>query len=129
MAAQEFCHNNVAKDATLNPLVGPIGYTASFYIDDHNPSLEFVVDNVKNCSIEGWARWVTQPVEEYSCFDLIFGAWRKCDNDGRGGAVDAACLRYRVRAYWEEDMHHDGVHGWTINKEDKEILDGVNFDE
>ncbi|MCJ1328571.1 hypothetical protein MMC10_005248 [Thelotrema lepadinum] len=39
-----------------------------------------------------------EPVRGVKCEEVLFEAWSKCDNKGRGGTITAGCLSYGIHA-------------------------------
>lgn len=37
-----------------------------------------------------------KPLNDFECSDLLFDAWKQCDNAGRGGSIMAGCFNFRV---------------------------------
>lgn len=40
-----------------------------------------------------------EPLPGAKCEDLMYYAWKNCNNEGRGGSVTAGCLKYSFGTY------------------------------
>lgn len=99
---------------------GPKGLNSSFgahvqlYDSEDSASIEVTLLDVANCSVGGdEIREPAQPHQDYSCYDLVVGAWDECT--WRGGSVDADCMRYMARPYFSDeykDEHKDELEDW-----------------
>ena len=45
-------------------------------------------------------RYMERPTGQYDCKALLFATWRQCDNKGRGGSVEAGCMRFSMHPLW-----------------------------
>lgn len=45
-------------------------------------------------------RYMERPTGQYDCKALLFATWRQCDNDGRGGSVEAGCMKFSMHPLW-----------------------------
>ena len=53
------------------------------------------VEMVQGCEQEGWVN-LRFPSNVTTCRDILYSAWRQCDNKGRGGSLVAGCVRYGI---------------------------------
>lgn len=51
--------------------------------------------NNENMAVHLW--W---PLPGVSCVDVMSSAWKRCNNKGRGGSLQAGCLRYGIRTVY-----------------------------
>ena len=77
------------------------------------------IEDVEDCKTDhgnGVDRHMQRPVAEYFCEDILYGAWRQCDNKGRGGSVEVGCLKYSftpmeptdsdIKEWWTDGWHY-----------------------
>lgn len=43
---------------------------------------------------------LAKPVRHNSCKHILSSAWKQCNNRGRGGSLQAGCLRYSIHAHF-----------------------------
>ena len=133
-AAHDFCAS-ATGNSSFNGAAAPVGRLWMTYNTEITPALRIAVYDVDKCSTgdSKELRWVGQPHKDYSCYDLLYGAWNQCDNGGRGGAVDAGCLRFAVVPFVDDwRVNGDGWHeidNWVGDAVDYDVLDGVNFND
>ena len=84
------------------------------------------IEDVKDCKTghgDGVVRHMHRPVAEYFCEDVLYGAWRQCDNKGRGGSVEVGCLKYTftpmkptdsdIEEWWTDGWHYKTGGDWA----------------
>ena len=100
--------------------------------EDH-ASIEVTLLDVQNCSAGGdEVREPARPHQDYSCYDLLVGAWDECN--WRGGSIDADCMRYMTRPYFSTkyEKANPEVREWSnpraqYTDRDMDIYNGVNL--
>ena len=45
-------------------------------------------------------RYMERPTGQYDCKALMFATWRQCNNKGRGGSVEAGCMKFSMHPLW-----------------------------
>lgn len=68
-------------------------YTSHTVIDDVYDSS---ITSVDHCHPDGGSYNLATPAKDYDCKDIFGDAWNHCANKGRGGAITAGCLVYKV---------------------------------
>ena len=87
-----------------------------------NAAIEIATMRVEHC--DEYPEDTPQIREEYSCYDITYGAWEKCyGNGGRGGAIDVGCMRYSVRPFWNTEGDLSEI-GWEGDASDYAIVNG-----
>ena len=62
---------------------------------------DFSIRLIDGCTPSGNGRLnLAWPVRNHKCLDLLVSAWAQCDNKGRGGEIEAGCLRYGISTHF-----------------------------
>ena len=65
---------------------------------------EFRVEGVEGCELPAPKKKgkkeqklnLMKPLKHKKCKNILADAWKHCDNAGRGGSLQAGCLRYSI---------------------------------
>lgn len=57
----------------------------------------FNVEVVEGCIPKGEKVNLARPVKHHKCRYILYDAWKHCNNKGRGGSLQAGCLKYSIR--------------------------------
>ncbi|KAI9883264.1 MAG: hypothetical protein M1823_004962 [Watsoniomyces obsoletus] len=113
LAAAYFCKQHASETGAK----GPIDINHAIMAGDQNmgrttvkmafpypPSMgnqddvyDISLKSVPNCAPRGGSFNLATPVANNQCSDILFNAWRKCNNKGRGGSITAGCLVYSIK--------------------------------
>lgn len=73
-----------------------VGFLRNKKIHRANDVYDFKVELVEGCMPEGILLDLRRPVGDERCYDILVAAWSRCNNKGRGGSLQAGCLRYSI---------------------------------
>ena len=101
LAAKTFCEN-IALDHDGE--AAPIGELFSWVkgtelVDNYavaNEVWAIGIEDDKGCTTGAPERYPYRPTIDFDFFSILYGSWRQCNNMGRGGIVEAGCLRYTM---------------------------------
>lgn len=88
-------HENIEwKDGYLIYKTPSLQYYGTEKSDD---IYNFTISRVLGCALRPGQRWnFTEPLKGEMCDQLLPRAWKECNNQGRGGSIQAGCLRYQT---------------------------------
>ena len=73
----------------------------------HSDVFDFRLEIVRDCKPFDWdpvhyskTLNLAKPVRHNRCKHILKSAWKQCNNRGRGGSLQAGCLRYSIRAHF-----------------------------
>lgn len=75
------------------------GYLRSQKIKKQDDVYDYRVDLIEGCTPEKTPSGVynlRRPLEVDGCQEIMFAAWSRCDNKGRGGSLEAGCFKYSI---------------------------------
>ena len=76
-----------------------VGFLRNKKIKKRDDVYDFKVELIEGCTPEktpSGGLSLRRPLEVDGCQEIMFSAWRQCDNKGRGGSLTAGCLKYTI---------------------------------